>query len=170
MSICGDTTEFDSFIMPVDNLEYTPKYVNYMDGDRQAYDPAYDRVRTTRGRNYKRFEPPVYDKDKDLQGRVDQFKDGSGLARLNIDVFHGMVEYSNFLDQHLGKTLRSIGITLDREGPYHRANILTWYFHTNVPGAFVPYDPDGTIISDFFIHRAATWQFGAKEIKDNHYG
>jgi hypothetical protein len=94
-------------------------------------------------------------------------EDGSGLQQLN-EYMPGMTEYGAYLIEHKGETLRSLGITIDRQGPYTRENLLTWYFHANEPGAFFRYDPDGTVINDYFVHRVFTLHY-RKTVQYNYY-
>jgi hypothetical protein len=68
----------------------------------------------------------------------------------------GLPEYVEYLDRYKGLTLREVGITCDLSGPSSKYNLTTWFFKLNDPGAFLLYDPDGTKITDGFLHRAST--------------
>ena len=95
------------------------------------------------------------------------YNDGSGTWPLN-GYMPGMNEYVGHLQHFRGRTLRDAGITVYRNGPLWRANLLTWYFHYHDHGAFMPYYTDGTVITDFYIHRA--WTLHSRvPIRDNRY-
>lgn len=76
-----------------------------------------------------------------------------------------MVQYAQIMEQHKGKPLWAVDITLNRHGPKTRLNLLTWYFHDNDPSAFYLYGPEFTPITDNFIHKAMTLPYKINQEK-----
>ena len=81
------------------------------------------------------------------------------------DPIPDMVQYAQWMEQYKGRPLHQAYITLDRNGPRTRINVLTWYFHEKDPGAFLYYDKHNTPINDHFLHRAQILNCKTKEEK-----
>ena len=63
-------------------------------------------------------------------------------------------EYVAALDPYQGKTLKELNITLNKSAWPSTLNQITWRIHECDPSGFLYYDPDSTIISPQFLHKA----------------
>lgn len=80
----------------------------------------------------------------------------------------GMIELAYELKKYEGKTLRESNITVSSKGTsWTRISALTSNFHVEDPGAFLPFDPDATVITPYFIQRVLTFQ-SIKESRSNY--
>jgi hypothetical protein len=80
-----------------------------------------------------------------------------------------MPQYVAQMNDYKGKTLRQAGISCEKWGPVNPINVMTCWFREHDPGAFSLYDPDGTVISEDYLHRASTiiYKINSKHVKFN---
>src|ERR1700742_1264417 len=102
-------------------------------------------------------ENPSVDSIESDSINIDEIEEYTNFMNIQDIVGGGVsdfIEYAKKMQPLQGQTLAEAGISLDPNGPKTRANMNTQYFYQEDKGAFLPYNPEDTMINDSFIHRA----------------